>query len=362
MKVAVLGSGNGGCAVAYDFAAHGREVSLYDLEAFPENIAAVGRQGGIHAEGDIAPAGFAPIAYAGHDAGRALNGAELVLAVGPAYSTTPLAQACRPYLREGQVVIVCPGSCGGAVEFKKAANLPLRDRGVIVAETHTLPYAVRLMSPGRVRVFLKLKAGVFISALPARDTRRALDLVRDVYPCLTPARNILQTGLQNANPIIHPAVTLLNAARIERTRGDFLFYEEGVTPAVGRLIEALDRERIAIGRQLGLDLVPDPKISLAQGYMAESTYDVGYSTAPGFKGIKAQSSLDHRYFNEDVGHGLVFLHDLGLQVGVATPCIDAVVRLASCLMRRDYLGEARRTMASLGLCGRSADELTALLE
>ncbi len=45
-----------------------------------------------------------------------------------------------------------------------------------------------------------------------------------VYPVMTAARNVLQTSLQNGNPIIHPAITLLNAARIERTGGDFLFY------------------------------------------------------------------------------------------------------------------------------------------
>jgi opine dehydrogenase len=71
---------------------------------------------------------------------------------------------------------------------------------------------------------------------------------------MAPAGNVLQTSLQNGNPVIHPAITLLNAALIERTGGDFFFYEDGVTPAVGRLIEAVDRERISIGRALGVDI------------------------------------------------------------------------------------------------------------
>jgi opine dehydrogenase len=44
--------------------------------------------------------------------------------------------------------------------------------------------------------------------------------------------------------------------------------------------------------------------------MTEATYDSGFNTAPGFAGVKAQSSLDYRYFNEDVGYGLVFLQNL----------------------------------------------------
>ena len=100
-------------------------------------------------------------------------------------------------------------------------------------------HAVRLTEPGKVRVFLKLKAGNLLAGLPGRHTNDILDLIGDVYPGMEPARSVMQTSLQNANPIIHPAVTIANAARIESTGGDFLFYEEGVSDATGRLIEAL---------------------------------------------------------------------------------------------------------------------------
>jgi opine dehydrogenase len=95
--------------------------------------------------------------------------------------------------------------------------------------------------------------------------------------------------------------------------------------------------------------------------MTEATYDSGFNTAPGFAGVKAQSSLDYRYFNEDVGYGLVFLQDLGQQVGVATPVISAVIQLVSLLMNRDYVAEAKRTMATLGLSNYTAKELDSLL-
>ena len=101
-------------------------------------------------------------------------------------------------------------------------------------------YAVRLTEPGRVRVFLKLKAGNLLAAIPGSEITSILEMISDVYGSMEPAKSVLQTSLQNANPIIHPAVTLANAARIEGTGGDFLFYEEGVTDSTGRLIEALD--------------------------------------------------------------------------------------------------------------------------
>jgi opine dehydrogenase len=359
MKIAVLGSGNGGCAAAFDCARHEHTVSLFDFDTFPDSIKRIQQQGGIRAEGELE--GFAPIEYAGHEIEKALRDAEIIYVVGPAYSTRPFAEACKPYLKKGQIVIVCPGSCMGSLEFKNGAQLSLQDEDMIVAETSTLPYAVRIVEPGNIHVFLKVKSGLFLAALPSRNSPRVTEKIRDVYPALTSAKNVLQTSLQNGNPIIHPSITLLNTALIERTNGNFYFYEEGVTPAVGRLIKALDQERMAIGHALNIEVIPEPELGLMQGYMAEPTYDIGYSEAPGFRGIKAQSKLDYRYFHEDVGYGLVFWQSLAEQIGLETPHISAVIRLASVLTDQDYLAQGKRTMKSLGLSVNSAGELARLL-
>ena len=358
MRITVLGAGAGGTAVAFDCATHGHNVRLFDFAGFPKNIAAIGSQGGIHADGDIS--GFGSIDYAGHDIDAALKDAELVWVVGPAYSTEPFGKAVAGKLKPGQTIIVSPGSCGGALAFKRAANLPVDDESVRVAETSTLHYAVRLTEPGRIRVFLKLKAGNLLAALPKKFTDEILQLIADVYPSMEPAESVLQTSLQNANPIIHPSVTLANAARIEATGGDFLFYEEGVTDSTGRLIEAMDKERIAIGAKLGIRIFSDPQMGMRQGYMLEDNYGSAYRKAPGFLGIGAQPELDHRYLNEDVGYGLVFMSELGKQVGVETPTMDAMIQVTSVLMRRDYAGDALRTPEGLGIGGLSSSELGAL--
>ena len=87
--------------------------------------------------------------------------------------------------------------------------------------------------------------------------------------------------------------------------------------------------------------------------MVEENYSTGYSAAPGFRGIRAQSKLDNRYLTEDVGFGMVFLSDLGRQIGVPTPVMDAIIEIASVVMARDFRGEARRTMAGAGLSDRA---------
>src|SRR3954468_1186520 len=358
MRVAVLGAGNGGVASAFDFAQHGHEVALYAPAEFGENLVAVDRAGGITASGDLE--GFAAVRYAGHDAAEALSGAELVLLVGPAYSTERLAAAAAPHLTDGVAVLVCPGSCAGAIAFKRTVGVELDDQRYIVGETSTLPYAVRVTEPGVIKVFLKLSAGVYLAGLPRAATNRLHDLVKDVWPAVEKADSVLQTTLQNGNPVIHPAVTLLNAALLERTGGNFLFYEEGVTESVGRLIEAVDNERLAIAGALGVTVLSEPAIGAKQGYMLEQNYSTGYSTAPGFLGIAAQPQLDHRYLTEDVGYSLIFLADLAARLGVPTPTIDAVITIASVALARDFRGEAVRTLTTLGLDAMSPEGLAAL--
>ncbi|MGZ5404263.1 MAG: NAD/NADP octopine/nopaline dehydrogenase family protein [Nocardioides sp.] len=358
MNVTVVGSGNGGLATAFDFAFHGHTVRLFDTPHFPDHVEEVAAAGGIHATGEIE--GFAEIAYSGHDAETALDGADMVVLVGPAYSTEHQADVIAPYLLPGQAVLICPASCAGAITFKRTVGLALDDETITVGETSTLPYAVRITAPGRINVFHKLGGGVYVAGLPRSGTERLVSMIEDVYPGIEAADSVFQTTLQNGNPVIHPAVTLLNTGLIERTRGGFLFYEEGITEAVGRAIEAVDRERLAIADALGVTVLSEPDLGVRQGYMLEANYSTGYSTAPGFLGIGAQAQLEHRYLTEDVGYSLVFLTDLASRVGVETPMMEALITMASVVLNQDLRAQGKRTLATLGLDGLSASDLAAL--
>jgi opine dehydrogenase len=360
MTIAVLGSGNGGCTVAADCALHGHEVRLFDFDQFDHTISAIQDGGGIiEAAGDVQ--GRAQLAYAGHDLATALDGADLVYVVGPSYATVAFARACRDHLRPGQHVVVCPGTNGGAIVFKQELGLELGDPEFVVSETSTLPYACRLVGGNRVHVYLKLGAGLFMASLPSGSIEQGVADVAGVYPGVTPYDNVFQTLLQNGNNVIHPAVTLLNAARIESPE-DFLFYEEGVTPGVGRLMEAVDRERLAIAEALGAPILSEPAVGVLQGYMTAENYDTAYSEAPGFRGIVAQTTLEYRYLTEDVGYGLILLTDLARVAGVATPAMDAIITLVSITLGRDLRAGAPRTLETLGLGGLGPQALRAAVE
>lgn len=346
MKIAILGSGNGACAAAADWSLAGHEVRIFDFEKFPTIIEEINNKGGVYVEGELN--GFAPIAYCGHSIEKAVSGADIILAIGPAYSTEPFANLVKEYISANQIYVVCPGSFGGALLTKKIFMSNKNASNSIVCETSTLPYAARIIKPGVVKVFLKLRGGLYLSSIPKDQGDRALEAFRTVYPHTQKAKNVFQTMLQNSNPVIHPSVTLMNAGLIERTKGEFYFYEDGVTPGVGKLMKAVDIERVEIGDRLGVKILPDPELGVLQGYMKEATYEYGYASAPGFRGIKAQDKLDHRYLNEDVGYGLVFMSNLAKQLGMDTPMIDSVINIASAVMERDYRKESVRTLETIG--------------
>ena len=358
MKIGVLGSGNGAHAVAFECAMAGHDVSMFDFPQFDKSIKAIAEAGGIYSDGLLE--GFQKITYAGSDISKVVPGADIVFAVGPAYSTIAFGEACAPYVKDCKTFVVMPGSCAGALVFKKALGLEVDDNSVTVADTSTLPYAVRIMGPAKISVMNRLPGGVFLATLPKEKGEELYAALSSVFIGLEKGKGIFHTTLQNGNPVIHPPITTLNAALLERTNGDFLFYQEGVTPAVGNVIKGLDDERIAIGKALGVDIINDPDLSVREGYFTEATYVSGYNTAPGFEGIKAPSSLNYRYYTEDVGYTMLFWIDLANKLGVEVPLMKAMVTLISTIMGRDFAAEAPRTLESVGLGNYSAAELKAL--
>ena len=358
MKIAVLGSDKCACAVAFEWAQAGHDVFLYDFPQFDKQIAAINEAGGLTSEGEMT--GFYKLAYAGHDIETCVVDADLIFAVGPAYSTEAFGKVCKPFVKPGQTYIVMPSSCMGAVTFKTALGLEVSDKSITVAETSTLPYAVRIVGPAKISIFNRLPGGYWVAALPREKSEEVYEKLKTVFVGISKAESVLQTSLQNCNPVIHPSITTLNAALIERTGGDFEFYHEGVTPCVGNVIKAVDDERLSIGKELGLHLLSDPDLSIIQGYMVVANYVEGYNSAPGFAGIKAQSSLDYRYYNEDVGYTMLFWIELADRLGVPVPLMKAMVTLVSTIMQKDYTAEAPRTLEKLGLGDYTVQQLKCL--
>jgi opine dehydrogenase len=196
-----------------------------------------------------------------------------------------------------------------------------------------------------------------LAALPATQTPRVLEALAPAYPQFINGTNVLHTGLNNMGAIFHPALTLLNAGWIESTHGDYQFYIEGVTPSVARVLEVLDRERVTVAASLGIRARTAMEwLQMAYDATGEDLNEAIHNQS-GYYGIKAPSTLNHRYIFEDVPMSLVPIAALGQHYGVSVRGMDAIIRLACIIHRTDYWRRGR-TPDKLGIDRLSVGELT----
>lgn len=351
----VIGAGHGGKAMAAHLALLDFPVTLYNRT--PDHISAIKELGGIQMDsGEGGPHGFGRLAKVTSDMGEALQGADMIMVVVPSSAHTDIARLAAPLLRDGQIIVLHPGRTCGAIEFARVLHDQNCRADVIVAETETFIYASRSDGPAQARIF-RIKEAVPLAALPAYRTQDVLDVIRQAYPEFIDGGNVLQTGLNNMGAIFHPALTILNSGWIEATHGDYQFYIDGVTPSVGRVLEALDRERVTVAASLGLRARTAMEwLKLAYDSTGENL-DEAIHNQPGYYGIKAPPTLNHRYIFEDVPMSLVPIASLGQRYGVSVPGMDSIIRLACIIHRTDYWRRGR-TIDKLGINNLSVSELT----
>jgi opine dehydrogenase len=345
MKIAVLGGGNGACAAAVDLTERGHEVRWWrrNTAALRSRITLKDAEGERSIALRTCP-----------DIGDAVRGAELVFMPDPAFTQQDNAARLAPHLVDDQVVFLAPGTFGSYVIGKS-----LKGKATALAETGTLPWLTRKHGPEAVAITTRatrLPTGVF----PAARSKETLERIRQVFP-VEPVEDALSAALMNAGPIIHPPLILMNAGPLEHfERWDI--HKEGTQPAIRRVTDALDGERIAVRSALGYKA---PHFPLADHYKPD-----GEEWMYGRRVHKKLTDsgdwrerivlTEHRYMLEDVDFGLAFLVSVCEWAGVACPVARGLLALGSAVLGRD-LRATGRTLESLGLSGMTRQELQRLL-
>jgi len=356
--IAVLGGGNGGHAIAANLSLAGFKVNFFELPQFAESFEKVLRTKEIQIQG-ISIDGVAKLNLATTDIQQAIKDAEVIFVITPAFGHKAMAEVCAPFVQDGQIIVLMPGS-GGSLEFINIFKQKKVKREVTFAESCTLPYGARLKGPGHVSVLINamiLPTGVF----PSKKTEEVIPKLKPFYSMIIPAKDVLEAAINNPNPIVHPVATLLSATRIEHSKGEFYLYAEGMTPAVARTYESLNQERLSICKALGYKLHHWDNLEFKDYNLGETEEECRYrilntsmDAAFGKDGIyagikmKGPEHLKDRYVTEDVPYGMVLLSTLGDLLGVPTPTHDAVIQLASVINRTDYW-KTGRGMKQLGL-------------
>jgi opine dehydrogenase len=356
-KVAILGGGNGAFAMASDLAMQGFEVRMWSK--YFDEFREIKKTQTIKVSGPLIQ-GEARISMITDNIEEAIRGADLICPPIPAFTQMSVAESLLPYLEDGQVVFLSPGTFGSYLMSKH-----LRERGCkkdfAIGETGTLPYLTRKMSPQESRIVVRacnLPTGIF----PAKKTKEAIEKIRAVFPSVHPIENALSGALMNAGPILHPPLIVLNTGPIQNP-SPYDIHNEGTTSGIRKTISLLDEERIAVRKALGFQ---------PNHYPLEDYYD---ETRPNewmypriAKKLLMESRLwyekidyQHRYVTEDIGCGLAFLVSVANYIGVDVPIARSLLTLAGVVAGTDFM-ETGRTLKSLGLSQFSVEKLRRILD
>jgi opine dehydrogenase len=360
-SIAILGAGHGGCAAAADLTRRGYAVRLHARSA--ERLKPLRERGGIEARGVLQ--GFAPIATMTTDVAEAVESADLIMLVVPSVAHEHYALALAPLLTPDRPVFLNPGHTGGGLHFVHELRQAGYRKPVKTCETISLTYVCRMEGPATVGIYTYTKRLGF-AAFPGKHSAELYALLKPVYPETVLCSSVLETALTNMNAVFHPPGMLMNAGWIESTHGDFLFYAQGITEGVGRVVSAVDAERMMVAKALGVAAISFLEAFYRAGLTTEAAVESGSvaracrESEPN-KTIKSPSSLDHRYVHEDVGFGLVPMAALGRLAGVPTPTMDALVHLTSEAVGIAY-GTMGLTLEKMGLLGKTPAELGRFLQ
>ena len=265
-----------------------------------------------------------------------------------------------PHLRDGQVVFLPPGTFGSYI-FARAAKDAGNRAEIATAETGTLPWLARKQGPYAVRISgrgARLPTGVF----PLRLAPHALGVIERAFPnAIEPCGDALSGALMNAGPIIHPPLITMNAGPIEHF-DKWDIHKEGTQPAIRRVTDALDAERIAIREALGYG---GPHFPLADHYSKDGepwmyARDAHDQLTDSGDWSERLILVEHRYMLEDLRLGLSFLASVAGLAGVQTPLVKAFLAIGSAITGQDFavtgrsLGFARPRRSRPGRIAKSS--------
>jgi opine dehydrogenase len=348
VRIAVLGGGNGSFAAAGDFALAGHDVRLWRRDTAA--VAAHRAAGRAITVKDFGGRHEAKLTLATSDIGEAVRDADLILCPAPATAQGDIARVLAPHLKDGQVVYLPPGTFGSYI-FAKAAREAGNRADAAFAETGTLPWLARKHGPHEVAITIRAKR-LPTGVLPLRLKHHALEAIGRAFPgVIEDCGDALSGALMNAGPIIHPPLITMNAAPLEHfERWDI--HREGTQPAVRRVTDALDAERIAVRAALGYGAPHFPLADHYAGEGAEWMYGRGSHDRLTDSGDWREHIVltQHRYMLEDVRIGLSFLISCGELAGVPTPLARAFLAIGGAVCGEDFM-QTGRTLASLGLGG-----------
>lgn len=351
-RVAILGGGNGGITAAADLSNKGFEVSLFQSDKFCRNLDVIKEKGEILLQ-TLESESTEKVHLVTDDIKEAILGAQIIMLAIPGMAVEYFAEILAPVVREDQIIYINSAAAMGCIRFVNKAKEMGIEKKFKICESNSLTYGTRAFADeARVELSLRVKK-LFLGSYPASDIDEIMEFLSQLYDCFVPAKNIWHVNLENGNPEVHPGPALLNAGRIDYSNGEFWLYKEGITEHTINVLQAVEKERVALGRALGFEVEGARESRINRGYLEEDknkTLQELFNTSEVFGQIKGPTSVTNRYITEDISTGLVLWSSLGKILKVPTPNIDAIIVLGGTLLQTDFY-KIGLTVEKLGIKG-----------
>lgn len=346
MRIAVVGAGNGGCAVAADLSLRGFEVVLLKTShaMHDDNFNYL-----LNNEGNISifensETRTTNISVVTRDFNQIRNCKIVIIYIQTNYHDK-LIKKLIPFLQDDQIVILNPGYFSTAYFLK---HISQNCKDITIVECQSSFIDCRIAEPGLVKVgFRNVRNPVGV--YPKIRTTEIITLLDKLGFNIVTLNSVAEAALHNPNLIVHTVGAIMSIPRIENSKGNYVMYHEVFTPSVWKILETLDAEKMDVLEHLGY-----PRLSYVEACKFRNSRDderdakqvfFDYAMMP-TRAI-GPTTVDSRYITEDVPQGLVMLESIAESLGIETPVATALINLANAALQRDFRRNGRN-LSNLG--------------
>ena len=340
MKVAVLGAGNGGCAVALDMSIRGIDVTLIKTSnsmMHSDNFNYLIQNDGqmsIWENGEIRAGKIQKVSQDLND----IRDCEIVICYIQTNFHEQLIERIAPVLQDGQILLINPGYFSTAYVLKHC-----KDKDITVVEAQSSFIDCRIAEPGLIKAgFRNVRNPLGI--YPQKNRNYAIEKLEKLGFPFVYLNSVVEAALHNPNLIVHTVGAIMSIPRIEKTNGDYCMYHEVFTPSVWNILEKLDSEKMNVLEAMGYDRLSYVEACKFRNSLDDSrdAKEVFFWYAAMPTRAKGPVIVDSRYISEDVPQGLVMMEAIAAQLGIATPICTALIEMATAALGRDMRSEGRK--------------------
>lgn len=346
MKVAILGAGNAGCAVAADLTLKGHEVTLIKTShaMHDDNFEYLKSNNGKMVLDEFGRQSAANIHKVTRDISEISDAKVVIIYIQTNYHEQ-LIEKISGFLADDQIVLINPGYLSTAYILKHC------NKKIIVAEAQSSFIDGRIIEPGKFRVgFRNVRNPIGI--YPKSRKSEAVEILDMLDERLVYLDSVVEAALHNPNLIVHTVGSVMSIPRIEKSKGDFCMYHEAYTRdniCTWSILDKLDGEKCRVLEELGFESLSYVNACKYRNSLddKQDAKEVFLDYAAMETRAKGPTKVDSRYISEDVPQGLVMLEAMGKALDIPTPITTALIEIAAAALGRDLRAEGR-TLEKLG--------------